>query len=164
MRVRITPEYPGYVISDDGQVQGPTGQWAGSKQDSQGYHRVSLWIKESQKRMLVRTHIMVCTAFHGPKPSPAHQVAHRNGINTDNHVSNLRWATQAENNEDTLRHGTHVSGFSNRKLSRGDVLSIRDEWSRGVYPTYVAAATAYGVSATHVRLVIKGLRGGSLDM
>jgi hypothetical protein len=48
-------------------------------------------------------HRLVCAAFHGPPPSPDHEVAHSNGIKTDCRASNLRWATSAENKQDSIR-------------------------------------------------------------
>lgn len=49
---------------------------------------------------------LVCAAFHGPRPSPKHEVAHGDGNHVNDVASNLRWATPTENNEDRRRHGT----------------------------------------------------------
>ena len=38
-------------------------------------------------------HFLVCTAFHGPKPSENHQVAHADGCPSNVRSDNLRWAT-----------------------------------------------------------------------
>lgn len=34
---------------------------------------------------------LVCLAFHGPRPSPRHEAAHRNGDPLDNSVANVFW-------------------------------------------------------------------------
>jgi len=34
---------------------------------------------------------LVCEAFHGPRPSPEHEVRHRDGNITNNRASNLMW-------------------------------------------------------------------------
>lgn len=52
-------------------------------------------------------HTLVCTAFHGPKPSPEHEVRHLNGVHDDNRAENLAWGTRSHNMRDALRHGTH---------------------------------------------------------
>ena len=41
-------------------------------------------------------HILVCTAFHGPRPE-GYECDHINGYNMDWSASNLRWVTTAEN-------------------------------------------------------------------
>jgi hypothetical protein len=45
----------------------------------------------------MKVHQLVCEAFHGPKPTPAHEVLHgdENGLN--NHADNLSWGTRKEN-------------------------------------------------------------------
>lgn len=52
-------------------------------------------------------HVLVCEAFHGPKPKPGMVVRHLNGVSTDNRPENLAWGTHSENNFDLVRHGTH---------------------------------------------------------
>ena len=41
-------------------------------------------------------HYLFCTAFHGIKPSPKHQVAHYDGVKTNNSADNLRWTIQGK--------------------------------------------------------------------
>lgn len=53
---------------------------------------------------------LVCLAFHGPKPTPRHEVAHWDGSKTNDRATNLRWATKKENEQDKLRHGTSRLG------------------------------------------------------
>lgn len=50
-------------------------------------------------------HLLVCEAFHGPRPSPLHEARHLNGIETDNRASNLAWGTKSENAQDSIRLG-----------------------------------------------------------
>ena len=49
-------------------------------------------------------HILVCTAFHGPRPSPRHQVDHINRDRFDNRPENLRWVTPRENSMNSITH------------------------------------------------------------
>ncbi len=70
-----------------------------------GYLVVDLSRNNKRKRMFV--HRLVLMSFVGPCPDQ-HQVAHGNGNRLDNRLSNLRWATQRENNLDKKLHGTWV--------------------------------------------------------
>jgi hypothetical protein len=58
-------------------------------------------------------HRLVARAFLG-KPEPGHEVRHLDGNRTNNHVSNLAWGTRAENVNDAVTHGTHVSVLRTR--------------------------------------------------
>lgn len=52
-----------------------------------------------------RLHSAVLEAFVGPCPV-GHEAAHRDGNKHNNALSNLRWATHAENIADKVAHGT----------------------------------------------------------
>ena len=41
-------------------------------------------------------HVLVCEAFHGPRPSPKHTVDHINRNKVDNRACNLQWAGRSE--------------------------------------------------------------------
>lgn len=69
-----------------------------------GYHRVGL-VGESEDYI----HRLVLEAFVGPCP-PDHSCCHDNGDPTDNHLSNLRWGTQGDNESDKVRHGRSNRG------------------------------------------------------
>lgn len=76
--------------------------------DGDGYLRVGLrYDGDSKKQRTVRVHRIVCEAFHGPRPSPKHEVRHVNGIKTDNRPENLAWGTRVENMRDLVSHGMH---------------------------------------------------------
>jgi len=68
-------------------------------------------------------HTLVLNAFIGPCPPDKTQCAHYDGNPGNNHFSNLRWATAAENTEDRIRHGNIYSGH--RKLTADQVKSMR---------------------------------------
>ncbi len=61
----------------------------------------------NRTRLHYNVHVLVCWAFHGPPPSPLHEVAHNNGDPRDNRVDNLRWSTHADNIADKHIHGTY---------------------------------------------------------
>src|SRR6185295_11979756 len=79
-----------------------------------GYLEVSLQDSAGGRSpRFVTLHAIVAEAFHGPKPSPAHEVLHGDGVRTNCAASNLRWGTRKENMEDQRRHGTLNIGAKN---------------------------------------------------
>ena len=104
-------------------------------------------------------------AFCGPKPTPTHEVAHWDGICTNNRATNLRWATHAENVEDQRRHGTvymeHGPGLRGdshprSKLSSHDVAEIRRVYD-GRRGQLKELAVRYGVHPNTIRRAAAGL-------
>lgn len=98
----------------------------------------------------IGVHILVCEAFHGPKPSPLHQVRHLNGDPTDCSAGNLAWGTAVQNAADRDAHGTtprgELHGLS--KLTAAQVLEIRQLAAEGVHQRAIAAD--YGISQPQV--------------
>lgn len=76
-----------------------------------GYPRVVLTRPGAVKRT-VDVHILVCEAFHGPRPS-RFDAAHNDGNRLNACADNLRWASRRENKADELRHGTRNHGERN---------------------------------------------------
>lgn len=99
-------------------------------------------------------HRLVCEAFNGSAPTPKHEVAHRNGVRSDNRASNLYWATHTENEADKLSHGTRLMGTSvgNSKLSEAEIPLIRA--LSGKMPQH-AIARRFGVSQMIVSKIVR---------
>lgn len=98
-----------YSVSSDGRVFSNNYNHTGKTKEMRqyiddGYPYVVL-VKD-KVRTKVMVHRAVAKLFLGPKPTPKHQVNHKNGIRTDNRVENLEWVTSREN---TL-HGWRVNG------------------------------------------------------
>lgn len=53
-------------------------------------------------------HRLVALTFLGPQPGPGYMVLHWDDDPSNNHVSNLRWGTQSENEHDRVRNGGNV--------------------------------------------------------
>ena len=68
-------------------------------------------------------HVLVLEAFVGPRPD-GHEACHNDGNTHNNDVSNLRWDTPANNQQDRVRHGT-----SCRKLTSKQAEQIRHLYS-----------------------------------
>lgn len=91
-----------------------------------GYYTTALSREGTTKAYL--THRLIAIAFlSNPLNKP--QVNHKNGVKTDNNVSNLEWATRSENAihsyENKLQISRKGSLHGSAKLSELDVLEIR---------------------------------------
>ena len=91
--------YPGWEADNNGDVYYDGRKVVGYEDDGYNY---------SFGR--VKRAILVCTAWHGPKPSNKDLCAHKNDVRTDDSPNNIYWATFAENSQDAVRNG-HYSGW-----------------------------------------------------
>lgn len=133
---RPVPGYEGYYeVSSEGnvrRVKPATGTSEGRTLKPSNYLDGRLYVglcKESKSKKFLIS-VLVCTAFHGERPSPAHQAAHWDGNLKNNSAANLRWATQKENEDDKKRHGTFYlkgrgSKHGSAKLVEEDIPTIR---------------------------------------
>lgn len=104
---REIPGFPGYLVSDDGQV-------ASTKRGSlrllsqqelhAGHRQVWLYTGSHKSRSGIQVHRLVLLAFVGPAPD-GHEACHRNDVANDNRLANLYWGTRADNMQDRLRNG-----------------------------------------------------------
>lgn len=101
-------------------------------------------------------HRLVCEAWHGAAPTERHEVAHCDGDRLNNHYSNLRWATRAENHADLKLHGTSVVGERNGRaiLTHSEVVAARKAYT-GAHGEIARLARRYGVSHSAMRSVLK---------
>ena len=151
-------EAPSYSISSHGRVARIAGGQGARpllrKQDveSTGYVRVRL--SENGIRLRLSVHRLVALAFLGPPPTKKHQVAHYDGVKTNNRAENLRWATCKENMADKQRHGSQARGETQgrSKVTEEDVFAIRSSGD-----TYYALAARYGISRNTVYRIRKRL-------
>lgn len=97
-----------YEVSDDGLVRNASGKVLRSRVNRGGYHQVGLH-RDGRSRTL-EVHRLVLTAFEGRRDDLF--ACHNNGMKTDNRLANLRWATNRENQLDTITHGRNA--FANQ--------------------------------------------------
>lgn len=135
------PTFARYLVGDDGLIIGPRGKPLKPFADKNGYLRINVWEGGTWKQLSV--HILVCETFHGPRPTPKHHAAHTDGDKVNNHASNLRWATPAENERDKALHGKTLAGSRHHqaKLDESAVRDIRVSAAAGR-----CLARQYGVS------------------
>lgn len=128
-----------YEVSNQGRVRRGT-RILRPNPSKDGYVTVAL--SRDGKERTVRIHILVCEAFHGPKPKIEYEVCHGNGIRNDNRADNLRWASRAENHADKKIHGTSANGTKHygATLTEEQVMAARKLVAEGVPLVDVAKA------------------------
>src|SRR5579875_178395 len=132
--------FPDYEISEDGRIRRVGKPRPGYPHK----HELIPWVFDRYGHMTIRltvngkrytraVHRLVAETFIGPRPTPRHGVAHWDGNPAHNHWKNLRWATQAENAADTVRHGRTNAGEKNpsAKVTAAQVAEIRKRYATG---------------------------------
>jgi len=116
-------------------------------QKSNGYYYVTL--TNGIDRPQIAIHRLVARAFIGECPIGLH-VLHNDGDKFNNHYTNLRYGTPAENHRDTLSHGHRLMGDTHplSKLKENDVRFIRESELLGT-----ELATKFGVSSAHISAI-----------
>lgn len=162
LRCVVLSEYPGYVFSSDGRIQGPGSgpkghgkpRWLKPGWSKQDYAHVTMYVDDTPANYSV--HRLICIAFHGDPPSSDHHAAHANGNSRDNRAENLTWKTCLENIRDKHIHGTMARGErqGSSKLKEADVLAIRELYSPGSV-TLAMLADRFGVTPTMVSFIVR---------
>lgn len=136
-----------YEVSDLGRVRRVGG---GVLKPSFTYGYAHVMLTDGARRAQPRVHVMVCRAFHGPKPTERHQVAHGDGKRSHNRADNLRWATPEENHFDKRQHGTHLTGETHPSavLAEPNIAPIRR--LAELHVPLGVIAEAFGVSPENV--------------
>lgn len=164
---RPIPGWP-YAISNRGRVKRtrashvtPVGYIKKPTLRDDGYLIVRLCNRGRERGFLI--HILLCEAFKGPRPTPEHEVAHWNGVRSDNRLRNLRWATPRENSDDSRRHGTMVIGerATGVKLTVEQVITIRRRVEAGEVKRQLAFE--YGVCPSQIGHITKHRRWKHVD-
>jgi hypothetical protein len=83
--------------------------------DEHGYYRVGFKVNNKQKNF--QTARLVAAAFI-PNPLNKPQVNHIDGKPKNNHVDNLEWCTQSENNIHAYKHKLRVIGEHHIEVAR----------------------------------------------
>lgn len=95
-----------------------------------GRVKVTLQSKVRGKPVKASLHRLVMRAFVGECPN-GKEVCHNDGNPSNNNLTNLRYGTRQENQDDRKLHGTDNIGIRHpmAKLTEEEVLDIRRLWS-----------------------------------
>ena len=173
------PEHPLYCVTKDGQVwskprsiykidklgrktfHGHQGKRLKPGLNCMGYYSVNLYDNPgTNKHKNYLVHRLVLETFIGPRPKGM-ECRHLNGIRTDNRLDNLCWGTRAENQQDSVKHGTHggmgVRGekHHNSKLSDLDRRIIIYMYSTGLF-SQREIAKEYDITHRIIGLLVRG--------
>lgn len=159
---KVCQRFPSYEVSECGDVRrikagkkasGVVGKVMKPYRRPDGYDMFQL--REDNRPYRPLAHQLVAEAFLGPKPFPAAEVCHKDGMRNNNHWSNLRWDSCKGNHADKVRHGTHSRGERGprAKLTTAQAQSIRERAAAGAHQR--ALADEYGVEQSTISRVVR---------
>lgn len=154
---RPIPGFEGrYSITRDGRV------WSHSREK---YHKTPHWMTGSMTKgywavNLDETnrkyiHHLVMMTWGEPRPSPAHEINHRDTNKLNNHISNLEWLTHVQNVQHATINGLMTRGNAHgmAKLTEIEVLDIRRRYAGG--EKQMTLASEYNVHFSTIHLIVK---------
>jgi DNA-binding MarR family transcriptional regulator len=147
---------PRYIVLANGTIIGPSGKTLKPTPGGTGGY-LTFKARVNGKPRTHCVHVVVCEAFHGPRPSAKHQVRHLDGNHLNNEAHNLKWGTAKENGEDRVRHGDSVRGerSGTAKLTWVKVREIRSLYVSGGVSTQ-ALADRFHITRSAVQSVVRG--------
>lgn len=146
-----------YQVSNSGLVRNKfTGHILTPQIDNKGYLRVRLSLND--RKATAKVHRLVATAFiQNPENKP--QVNHIDTDKTNNHVENLEWVTNGENQIHAFKTGLNrVTGRAGRKKILVSKIDIKTGRVIKTYTSLAEAARKNGVYGANIRKVLDGKR------
>jgi len=173
-RWRPIEGFPDYEVSDLGRVKRirsynnyKAGKILRPCVGKNRYAHLTLCADGVQK--IVSIHVIVALAFVGPKPTPLHEVNHKDFTRTNNVYTNLEWKTKSGNAKHRSAHPEWLTPSQRDPdcMASGDkhgMVKIPDaqlpvillKLSIGVTPQQLA--DQYGFSRTTIRRIKDGVR------
>ena len=140
-----------YEISDQGRVRSlKYGKLVYRKahSDAKGYRRITLCM--NGKMTTRKIHKLVAIAFIGLCPE-RYEINHKNGIKSDNRMSNLEYVTHVEN----MRHAFQA-GLTKAFGEKGVCQLTRDSRLVAKYISATAAAAKTKINRSHISACCRG--------
>ena len=154
--VREVPGFPGYLVSDLGNVYSTRGGARTPLKLMVADGRVVVSLFRDGEGTKARVHNLVLAAFVGPRP-PGMVACHFPDPDTrNNRLSNLRWDTPRANEADKIFHGTTNRGARNGAAKMTEAQAREALRRRGEGETHRAIATSLGVSTAAVQMLCNG--------
>jgi hypothetical protein len=144
------------TIRSDGLKQTFKGKILKPSVNEFGYMFVCL--SKNGKIKMMRVHRLVASAFI-PNPENKPEVNHKNGVKSDNELSNLEWNTRIENVRHFCKTGLKKAFKGeenyNSKLTESDVMFIRNNYTHR-HPKFntVAFSKKFGVHNTVISSIV----------
>lgn len=153
-----------YFVTRDGFVWSANYRNTGRSQKligeaSEGGYRVVM-LSINGKQVGRMAHVLVAEVFIGKRPTPKHEVNHKDGNKINNAVENLEWVTRSENMRHAMLMGLTNPARGERsgmaRLSERSVREILTDAASGLRFGYMARkARELGVSKEAIRNVVR---------
>lgn len=154
-RVRSVPRY---VSNHTGELL-VKGKVLSQRTNKKGYMCIDI-VRNDGKRCYYGVHRLVALTFlQNPLNKP--QVNHIDGNKVNNHIDNLEWCTNSENEKHAFRMGLNkVSGRAGKPKRRVAKIDLNTGETLGVYESIAEAAKENGIaSSSNISLCCKKTYG-----
>lgn len=153
---QLVSEFPQYCVGTDGSVWSHQwGYWHRMVPKPLKNRYLLVLLCDRSRRCYYLVHRLVLETFVGPCPVGM-ETRHLNRVRHDNRLSNLRWGTKGDNQDDREHHGTVLRGEHHgmAKLTVKQVQQIRR-----LKPFFAAKDVAQmkGVSTSTVNQIWRGV-------
>jgi hypothetical protein len=164
MNIEIWKEitnFSNYEISNYGNIKNKYNQHILNPQLVSSYFTIGI-IDDNGNRKSLRIHRLVALMFI-PNPHNKYTVNHINHIKTDNHVKNLEWMTQKEQNNHSIKNAKpqnnrqvwRVNKDTNEKLELYKSIKIASKW---VIDNKLTSSPISSISSSKISAVASGKR------
>lgn len=163
------PNFPGYVISDQGELFCNLSFHPKIRQFSEKYRKIKGGLSRGRRLVTLSKegevyykyiHRLVLESFIGPCPEGM-ECCHNDGNPLNNNLDNLRWDTRKSNSADTIKHGND-SKRKKKFLSDEIIINILKLLDNGESQDKIAKQ--FNISQTFVNNLNRGISNRNLQI
>lgn len=137
------------ILAKDGKTYSRKAMPIKAYLNQNGYYYIDFGRKHHAVHRLIAEHFI-------PNPENKRTVNHKNGIKTDNRITNLEWATDSENNTHAYDTGLKVGAFIGKHTAVSKrVGKFKDNVLIQEYPSARNASLLHGLYEAAISLSIK---------